>query len=44
MRDACLEQGDIHATVAAFKEATIRHPEAKEGCFDSPHPLHGGFL
>lgn len=27
---AYLEQGDTHAAIAAFQEATIRHPDAKE--------------
>ncbi|HRF45373.1 MAG TPA: tetratricopeptide repeat protein [Candidatus Competibacteraceae bacterium] len=31
---AYLAQGDLHAAIAAFKEATVRHPGAKEGYFD----------
>ncbi len=31
---AHLAQNDVHAAIAAFKEATIRHPDAKEGYFD----------
>ncbi len=31
---AYLDQDDLHAAIAAFKEATIRHADAKEGYFD----------
>ena len=31
---AYLDQNDTQATIAAFKEATVRHPDAKEGYFD----------
>jgi len=31
---AHLAQRDAHSAAAAFKEATIRHPDAKEGYFD----------
>ena len=31
---AYLEQQDVLAAMIAFKEATVRHPDAKEGYFD----------
>ena len=31
---AYLDQSDLHAAIDAFKEATVRHPDAKEGYFD----------
>lgn len=37
---AHLEVGDTHAAIAAFQEATVRHPKAKEGWFD----LAGAYL